>query len=235
MPVHRQTRKKESKQKGMSIPQLRRSFEHIQQYVKKTDYDVAKFRKEWKKVFSKDVSQSAARDYLSYMKERSMKHEGGAQEGGMAPIDYQLRAGIDGVYGQFPAYVAGGFGFANHDSFRMGCGIEDNSPRVPASLGSNLVTKGGGNQKKKRHMTKRRKQKGGAMFPLPSLSTATSELLQRPIFSSAPPSTLQSTQVDWKGMNPLPVGDPSSNPLVHVKAIDPSVYTSSASPLSKVY
>lgn len=233
MPVRQQTRKI---QRGKTIPQLRRDFEHMQKFIHKTDYDIEKFRKEWKKTFHKDVSKSAARDYLSYMKERGSSHGGGEQVGGMAPIDYQLRPGVEGVYGQFPPYVSSGFGFANHDSFRMGCGIEDISPRVPASIGSNFVAKGGGLLKKKRHMTKRKKQKGGAASaPMPSLSSAVSEFMQRPILSSSPPSILQSTQVDWKGMNSLPVGDPSNNGLRHVRQMDTSVYTSSTSPVSNVF
>lgn len=232
MPVGKQTRKQKL-DKGMTIPQLRRSFEHMQDFIRKTEYSLDKFRDEWKKVFHKDVSKSAAQDYLSYMKERSSA-TGTKQEGGMAPLDYQLRPGVEGTYGQFPSYVSGGFGFANHDSFRMGCGVEDISPRIPATMGSNLVIKGGG--KKKRHMTKKRKQqKGGAAFPMPSLSSVMSEFMQRPILSSLPPGILQTAQNDWKGQMPLPTGDPSNNSLQYVKAVDTSIYTSSSSPASKVF
>ena len=184
--------------KGMSIPQLRRSFEHIQSFVKKTDYSLPEFRKEWEKTFHKSVSVPAAKDYLAYMKERNADKK--TQEGGMAPLDYQLRPGVEGVYGNFPTYVTGGFGHFNHDSFRAGCGIEDISPRVPASMGSNLVSGGGLQKKKRTHQTKRKKQRGGAsMFPMPSLSSAMSEFMQRPILSSSPPGILQGAQIEAKG------------------------------------
>ncbi len=233
----RQTRRKqpETKGKGMTIPQLRHAFQHIRESVKKSNYNLEEFRREWKKTFHKDVSETAARDYLAFMKEHDGKHP---QSGGMAPLDYQLRPGVDGVYGQFPDYVSGGFGHFNHDSFRMSCGVQDISPRVPADIGSNLVKSGGGMKAKKRHLTKRKVKtmKGGVCIGLPSIALPSSaqEALQRPITSSSPPGMLQSLQNDFKGGIPLPTGDVTSSPL---RGITPttSVYTANTSTLNKVY
>ena len=179
------TRKVDKKGKGMTIPQLRRAFEDIQEFVKKTKYSLPEFRKHWEKVFGKSVSLKAAKEYLEYLKEH---HANPKQHGGMAPLDYQLRPGVDGVYGNFPPYVSSGFGPTLRDSFTMGCGKEDISPRVPASMGSNLFSAKGGGKKYKKHQT-RRKQRGGALIS-PTLSNIVAEALNRPVLSSSPPGML---------------------------------------------
>ncbi len=215
------------KSKGMTIPQLRRAFEHMEQFVKKTDYELTAFRKEWEKTFGKSVSPAAAKDYLAYMKERKTT----VQQGGMAPLDYQLRAGVDGVYGNFPPYVSDGFGKGiNIDSFNVGCGKENISPTVPATMGSNLVKSGGG----KRNRQTKRKQRGGGWIS-PSMSSAISEFMQRPFGMGSPPSSIQAAQMEAKGVAPLPSGDPVQNPLTHVSRIDGGIFTASTSPSSRVF
>ena len=226
--------------KPMTIPQLRHAFQHIQQVVQKTEYDLESFRQEWKKTFHKEVSETAARDYLAFLKEHHSKNVK-TQAGGMAPIDYQLRPGVAGVYGQFPDYISGGFGHFNHDSFRMSCGVQDISPRVPADMGSNLVKSGGAMKAKKRHLTKRKSKtmKGGACLgiPLPGLTlpSAAQELFNRPITSSSPPSMFQSLQNDWKGGIPLPTSDPTANSLRYIQTGTIPIYTASTSHINKVY
>jgi hypothetical protein len=238
MPSVKLTRKVKHSTKGMTIPQLRHAFQHIQDFVHKSDFNVQEFRREWKKTFHKEVSEKAARDYLAFLKEHKSTK---TQSGGMAPLDYQLRPGVSGVYGQFPDYVSGGFGAFNRDSFNVGCGTEDISPRVPADMGSNLVKSGGGLKAKKRHLTKRKSKtmKGGACLgiPLPSVTvpSGVQEFLQRPITSSSPPTMLQSLQGDWKGGVPLASGDPTSNSLRYIQSGTPSIYTASSSSLNKVY
>lgn len=223
--VVKQTRKgkdnKNKEEKAMTIPQLRKAFTHIESFVHKTDYDIEAFRKEWKKVFGKAVTEENARDYLEFMKgtEKPM------QQGGSAPIDYTLRPGIAGPYGNFPPYVANGFGFANHDSFRLGCGYEDISPRVPASLGSNLVTAGGGSIKKRGKTRKQKKQKGGALFP--PLSAALQEFGSRPFGMNSPPNAGQAFQHTIKGGEPLNTSDPSQNSLRHVPQMQSKIYDAS--------
>lgn len=175
----RKTRKISKVSKGMTVPQLRKAFEHIESYAKK--HDVSAFRKEWKKTFGKPISEHAAKDYISFLKSSEGQHGGGAPLAG-APLDYTLRAGANpSAAAQVPPYVSSGFGFANMDSFRLMSGKEDITPRIPADIGNNSV--GGG---KKRKTIKKLKQKGGAF---PSLSTAVSEMMSRPFAMESPPTS----------------------------------------------
>jgi hypothetical protein len=169
---------KRVKKGGMTIPQLRRAFEHIEGYAKKNNVEA--FRKEWKKTFGKNISESAAKDYLTFVKSQAHQSGGGAPLTG-APLDYTTRAGSDpSTAANVPPYVQGGFGFANMDSFRLMSGKEDITPRIPAGLGSNAVTSGGGKTRK----LKRKAMKGGAF---PSLGTAIAEAMQRPLTMNSPP------------------------------------------------
>jgi hypothetical protein len=210
--------------RGLTVPQLRKSFEHIHSYVKKHNNDVPGFRKEWKKIFGKDVSEEAARDYLAFMKEHGTR----AQSGGSfspAPIDYDMRAGADIPYGNFPAYVSSGFGFANIDSFHAQSGKEDITPILPQGLGSNAVMKGG------KRKTRKGKQHGGAY--LPSLTTAVSEFVNRPFGMNSPPTTSQQTQMEIKGVNGFPSGRPEDNPLPSLT--NQPIYSASISPASRSF
>ena len=175
---------KKAKEDGMTIPELRKAFEHIDHFTQtEKGQKVEEFRKEWRKVFGKDVSEHAARDYLAFVSKAKP-----VQSGGMAPLDYTTRAGTDIPYGNFPAYVSGGFGFANADSFTAVAGKEDITPVIPAGLGSNLVNGGG------RKRQTRKKQKGGGL--LPSLA----EALTRPFGMNSPPSAAQLAQMSVKGV-----------------------------------
>lgn len=173
------------KDQGMTIPELRKAFEHIERIVKKgctTD----EFRKEWKKAFGKNISEEAAQDYLDFVKV-DKQSGGGSLTLSPAPLGYDLRAAGD-FKGSFPEYVAGGFGFANNDSIRAQCGKETWPVPVPA---------GGG---KKKFSRKKKSQKGGA---LPSLGSAVAECMSRPFGMSAPPSSLQDLQSLSTGNNTL--------------------------------
>ncbi len=205
--------------RGMSVPKLRKAFEHIHSYVKGHKDDVAGFRKEWKKTFGKDVSEEAARDYLAFMKEYK------TQGGGAAPVNYDLRAGTDLPYGNFPSYVSSGFGFANIDSFRAQSGKEDITPILPEGLGSNAVMKGG------KRKTRKMKQQGGAY--LPSLATAMSEFTNRPFGMNSPPTTAQQTQMEVKGVNGFPSGRPEDNNLPPLP--NQSIYNASISSASRTF
>ena len=142
--------------KVMTVPQLRRAFEYIDKVSKTQSVDG--FRKEWKKTFGKEISRSAAQEYLTM----KAKMRGGALS--PAPLDYDLRAGADLPYGSFNKYVSNGFGFANESP-----SVNDNAPVVlPAGMGSNKV---GGKRKTRKHS-------GGGFFD--SLSAA----LSRPINTS---------------------------------------------------
>ena len=168
--------------KSMTIPQLRRAFDHIDAYVAKESPSVDNFCKEWKKVFGKEVSKSAASEYLQYMGSHK-KQRGGSQSMTPAPLGYEMRAGLDN-YGSFPEYISGGFGFANKDSLSSACGNEDISPRLLPATGSNLV--GGRRNKKTRKI---RKHAGGGW------ADTAAEFVSRPF-------TAVSAPLSWTSPNP---------------------------------
>ena len=181
----RKTRKtKNVAGKAMTVPQLRRAFEHIDQFVAKKSTDVEAFRKEWKKTFGKEVSKAASEDYLKFVKSKKSQR-GGSGSSSMSPasIGYDMRAGTDTPYGSFNKYVSDGFGFANADSVAAACGRENITPRLPvmespvAMLSVNMLpvsNKVGGRRRKTR------KQKGGTTTIAQFLSNG-AEAMQRPI------------------------------------------------------
>ena len=190
--------KKVKQEKSMTIPELRKAFEHVETFTHKHDYNVEAFRKEWKKTFGKEVSVAAAKEYLEFLQNNKAKK---GQEGGMAPLNYVMRPGVDLPYGNFPPYVSSGFGVGvQQDSLQARCGSENSTPLVPANMGSNLVMKGG---KKTR---KSKKQKGGT-----SLASVISEAMSRPFGMNSPPTTSQDLQMQSKGVLPQPNGDPSQS------------------------
>ncbi len=209
----KKTRKvSEKAEKGMTIPQLRKAFDHIEAFVASkgkqgvTDELVRSFRKEWKKFFHKDVSEAAAKEYLNFVIQEKASQKGGGQQA-MTPaaLGYDMQAGANIPYGNFPRYIDSGFGFANKDSLISTCGQPNNLPTAtPAGLGSNAFQKGG------RRATRRvRKQQGGAA----SLASAAAEFLTRPFGSSSPLSTTQSAQMVAKGVNSLASPRPEINDL----------------------
>lgn len=204
----RKTRKaSKSNGKGMTVPQLRHAFERIEA-VARSGKNVDAFRKEWKKTFGKEVSRKSAQEYLEFVLKKK------AQSGGMAPLNYDLRAGADIPYASYPPYVSGGFGFANNDSIAAVCGKEDITPIPPAGpsgLGSNVVSRGGGKKSKTRKVKgKGKKQRGGASSFFPQLTNNFSEFMSRPASMSSPPTMAQDMQMLSKGYN----GFPSPNPTL---------------------
>jgi hypothetical protein len=227
--------KKEKKEKSMTIPELRKAFEHIESFIQKHDYDVNAFRKEWKKTFGKEVSVEAAKEYLDFL-QNNKSHK--SQEGGMAPVNYITRPGTDLPYGNFPPYVSSGFGIGvPQDSFSAQCGKENITPLVPATMGSNLVMKGG---KKTR---KNKKQKGGLKSNAnltvggaslgSSLASVISEAMSRPFGMSSPPTTAQDLQMQSKGVLPQANGDPSQSTFSYSSS--QPVFSAQASSASRTF
>ncbi len=211
----------------MTIPQLRKAFEHIDRWVSSHSGDVEGFRAEWKKTFGKEVSKAAAQDYLTFVK--SAKGKKGSQKGGgalsPAPLGYDMRAGADLPYGSFPEYVSGGFGFGNMDSLKADCAT-DQTPRLPADLGSNKV--GGGSKKSHRKSRKASKQSGGG------IGTALTEFLTRPFGMSSPPTASQDLQTIAKGSpEALASPRPEINPLPFTPK--PVIYNANIAKTSSQY
>lgn len=189
----RKTRKmKKVSGKTLTVPQLRRAFEHIDKFVAKHSTDVEAFRKEWKKTFGKEVSKAAAEDYLKFVKSKTPM-KGGASLS-PAPLAYDMRAGTDTPYGSFNKYVGDGFGFANVDSISAGCGRENITPKLPADIGNKV----GGGRRKTRKL--KSSQKGGA-FSLSQFLSTGAEALQRPVTigRSDMPGSLYTAQMMAKG------------------------------------
>jgi hypothetical protein len=121
----KKTRKRPTKL--MTIPKLRSSFEQLDKIAmnfkgKDKDIQIKEFQAAWKSIFARDVSPKAIESYLAVKhaepstkrgtRRRSRgKQGGGSAPLGGAPLDYQTRPGIDGVHGQFPAYVSSGLSF----------------------------------------------------------------------------------------------------------------------------
>lgn len=145
---HRKTRKVHSKSKAtqarnasvLTIPQLRKAFDHMDKVVEglrkvaKHSFSdaVVAYREEWRKTFKRDLPPADAAAYLKFrygMKStRSMtrrtKTRGGALGVALAgaPLDYQTRAGVDGVYGNFPTYQTQGLDRFYGSAITADCG-----------------------------------------------------------------------------------------------------------------
>lgn len=201
-----------------TIPQLRKSFDHIEQFTKwlvHTEKDkkekVAAFQKEWKKVFYHDVDAAAAQsliDHHSKKKQLTRKNKGKKQAGGAtalagAPLDFQTRPGTyQTPYGNFLEYIGDGFSFynkINQDSFfPTQCGKENSTPVVYESTGSNKV---GGAKKSRRN----RKQRGG----FPTMSEFAQALSFGPLSPTVPTSVAYDVQSAMKAQLPPP--SPTAN------------------------
>jgi len=175
--VKHKTRK--HKGKVLTIPMLRKAFEHIDMETRKilakhpiNKDSISEFQKAWKNCFGKSIDSKTAESYLvlqSKVKKSSRKTK--KQKGGSAPVDYMLRPGIDGTHGSYLPYVSKGLDFyndINNIAMDADCGKIDYSPQVSATMGSNQVGAG--------------------------LSELLYGLTNRPIMSTNPPSILQDLQ-----------------------------------------
>jgi hypothetical protein len=133
--------------------------------------------------FHHPVQPMAAEAYLSVIEKGAKKGtRRKKQKGGMAPVDFQTRPGVDGVHGSFPQYLTGGLSFANtvnQEGMFQSCGKVDITPAVPVSIGSN--------------------QAGGAVSAVTMVGDAFNLLTTRPIHSESPPSVFQDAQTVWTG------------------------------------
>lgn len=206
----RKTRKN-SQKKVLSIPQLRKSFHHVEAYLQsqlrsskaKTDDIVRGFRKEWRKVFYKDLNVAAARSYIQHMREK-MSMRGGSAAAPLtgAPLDHTLQPGVYGPYGNFPDYINKGFSVGiPQPGIQADCGVKDFTPTLPADMGSNQA----GGRRRRLQTRKAKKQRGG-VNPLTGAPFAAEF---RP-FVAENPQTLQASWQDaFKGLPPMPSSDPS--------------------------
>lgn len=215
-----------SHKKGIySIPELRRSFEHMEQFVnqkvqsreskEKLCKDV---QKEWKAVFMKSLDKKSAMAFVEdRMKKgthrRTVRKRGGAAPLGGAPIDYITRAGMSLAPGSIPTStghlplssgapsVFGNFvkyvdsGFWNPEKASTVPGFAQ-WPSPLKGMGSNAFMKGGKRNKSRKI---RRHQGGDLTSTLRNSGALLSQAFSRPIPSGAPPSVLQDMQDMWHG------------------------------------
>ncbi len=171
----------------MGIPQLRRAFEHVQDVAHKliasknlSKESINEFIKVWHSEFGKPLTAESAKSYLEHLQSmgpvslsakksttRKRTLKGGAAPIAVtaAPLDYKTEPGVYGTYGNFPAYISGGFEVGVPRISQLeGWGRVDTSPAIPADIGSNQA--GGGSasassNRKKRAPNKTRRLNAG--------------------------------------------------------------------------
>lgn len=185
----------------LSIPQLRKSFDYLENWVAShiTTAKIAKlvpeFQKEWKKLFHRDIEAPIAKTYLEIKAQfqgPNRRHQKGGNMLVGAPLDYTTQPGVQGVYGNYPDYVASGFTIRPEESVTAMCGKENTTAVVPATLGSNFV---GGKRRKMTRKCERRRQTGG------SLTDIMSSIAERPISNLSPPTSGSIVEMGTKGVD----------------------------------
>ena len=223
------TRTSRSHKKGIySIPELRRSFEHMEQFVnqkvrsgeskEKLCKDV---QKEWKAVFMKSLDKKSA---MAFVEDR-MKHgtrrrtirktRGGALTGSPiagAPNDYTTRQGVYLAQGSIPTSghlpLSGGTP-SNFGSYVKyvdgGFWNPEKASTVPGFSQWPAPMKGMGSNavmkggNRNKSRKIRRHQGGDLLATLRNSGALLSQAFTRPIPSGAPPSVVQDMQDMWHG------------------------------------
>lgn len=183
--VHHKTRKhhrSSRKSEGIySIPELRRSFEHVEDFLLRKAHsndshpDIVKdFQKEWRKVFHKEIDKKSAEAYVDHVllqaktSKRYLRHTK-KHKGGQAPLNYITRPGLYPPPGQIPPNAYGDIleyvskGFWNPEPAQQYDPVPGQTiypTSVPTEMGNNTVQKGG-----KRGTRKLRKSGGTRLIP----------------------------------------------------------------------
>lgn len=209
MSKARQTRKK--RLPPMTLVELKSMFDRVRKGAAEILRDttdkkqrIKKFQVLWKGLFQHPVEPMAADIYLTTIHKGVGAKRGATrkkQKGGMAPLDFQTRPGVDGVHGSFPQYLTAGLGFQNtvgREGMFQDCGRVDITPVVPESISSNKF--GGGTA--------------------PAVTTMLGDMAflagTRPIPASSPPSlpqTIQNMFLGGKTAEASPRVD--QNPLIY--------------------
>jgi hypothetical protein len=197
----RKTKRALSKTKIMTIPELKHSFDRIDNETGKIlstaapmSEKVARFQKLWQSVFQKSVKKEAAEAYLAIKRKTRPRKTRKAQRGGMAPVSgYELGPGVSGPYGTYPAYVVNGLA-PYHRGISEECGVKDIGPQIPADMGSAAVQAGGNS----------------------GIADMTTAFSMRPINPNIPPSTFESLQLSFQGRPQPPSSDPVSSTAPYI-------------------
>jgi hypothetical protein len=218
------TRTPKSHKKGIySIPELRRSFEHMEQFVnqkirsRESKEKLCKdLQKEWKAVFMKSLDKKSAMAFVEDRmnhgsRRRTVRKRGGALPIAGAPNDYTTRAGTYLAPGSIP--TGGHLPLSNGSPSTFGSYVKyvdggfwnpEKASTVPGfaqwpsplkGMGSNAVMKGGNRKSRKI----RRHRGGDISSDLRNAGALLSQAFTRPIPSGAPPSVIQDMQDMWHG------------------------------------
>jgi hypothetical protein len=215
----------------LTIPQLRKSFEHIEKFVKTKVLHMSEkeglkaFCKEWKKTFG-EISEESAKDYLQYMRSHNTQKGGAVTVLSPAILGYEMSqpSGPNVANPSYPAYLSGGFLPPPMDSVAATCGKPNAFLPPAADTGSNdwVPMKGGGRRRprvSKKQNKQKQKQRGG------SLGTAFSEFLSRPFGMGSPSSMLQDAGHRLSGQTGLASPRPEINTLSFTQP--PTVFNAS--------
>jgi hypothetical protein len=209
----RHTRKREKKS-VKSVQGLRIALEHMREFAQALNKKdglmtskVKEFQSEWRKTFHRKLDDSAAKSYLAFI--AKMPGSGSGQKGGMAPLNYEMRPGVEGVYGQYPAYISSGLdaGLGYHNSQLDLCGKVDTTPSGANTTAYGSVSQNtapqqlGGRTRRHSRRSSGRKQNGGRAF--------LSSMIQRPFETGTPTSILYDGMASWKGLPPAASPDAS--------------------------
>ena len=223
------SKKVETTEGALTIPQLRKSFEHIEKFVQKKVLHMSEkeglkaFCKEWKKTFG-TISEESAKDYLQYMRSHNKTQKGGAVTVlSPAALGYEMSQ-PSGPGVSYPAYLSGGFLPPPMDSVAATCGKPNAFLPPAAGTGSNewVPMKGGGRLRrvsKKKKSQQKSQQRGG------SLGTAFSEFLARPFGMGSPSTMLQDVGHRLSGQTGLASPRPEINTLSFTQP--PTVFNAS--------
>jgi hypothetical protein len=183
----------------MTIPQIKTAFDYISQYIMSEKPSVAEFKKEWKKVFHREMDDDNAKSYIEFVMKKPVagrklrKFRGGAEPGLVTGQGLVAGAVTDSglrPYGVFPEYVASGFevGIPEMSSKEL-CG------NVLGQQGPIPTAPSGGKR------TLRRVR--GGRFP----------------FSTAPPSFTQNILTSFRGQELPASGSPIENPYIRAATV----------------
>lgn len=182
------THKRRGNKKTLTIPQLRKSLDHIHSYAShlaksgasSQKEKAAAFSDEWYKTFGKRLDKNTAESYVAHVmstqKKSSAKKTRRNQRGGMAPLDYLTRPGVDLPYGKFLDYVDKGFWNPEPAPAADCPGFKTVLPY--AGTGSNRMSGGG---------------------IMSTLSNGLNAIGMRPFVAQNPPSIQQDAATAWRG------------------------------------
>jgi hypothetical protein len=232
-----------------SIPELRRSFEHIEEFVDKKiaakegkERIANELRKEWQRVFMKDIDKKSAEAFVENAMEHAhtkRRHRTLKHRGGMAPVLSDTRPGLYLAQGTIPnaqghiplsSGANSNFGFYTPYVDKGFWNPEPGRSYDPVPGQTHYVTappRGMGSNEvhfSAKGGAKRRgrtlRKRGG------SLGSTISQIFMRPIPSSSPSGVLQDTQDMWHGKEVGPSPDQvQRSPTYQLGSVYPKVAT----------